>query len=217
MPIQINLLAEALAEAEQRRRDPVRRAISFSCLLIALSLVWYSSVWLQHIIAASKLTQIEATIQDHNNDFAEVENNLKKISEANAKLAALQKLTASRFLQGNLLNAMQQLYAPNVQVTRLRIDQSYQHRTTPETKSAPASTTITEHIVFTVDARDSSPNPGDQVNHYKDLLSQQDYFKTNLDTNNGVNLLNLSPPQAVANGKPYVVFTLECHFPDKTR
>ena len=217
MPIQINLLAETLAEEDLRRRDPVRRSIYVGFLLVALSLVWYSSVWLQHIIAGSNLTQIEATIQDHNNDYNQVVDNLKKIADAHNRLDALHKLSAARFLQGTFLNSLQQLYTPNVQLTHLKLDQSYMHKSTAGTQAIPASSSVTEHIVLTLDARDFSPNPGDQVNHFKGLFGTQDYFKSRLDTNNAVSLVNLSPPQIMTDGKPYVMFTLECHFPDVNR
>ena len=46
MPIRINLLSEALAEEDLRRRDPVKRAIFIGVFLVALSLVWFSSTWL---------------------------------------------------------------------------------------------------------------------------------------------------------------------------
>ena len=71
-------------------------------------------------------------------------------------------------------------------------------------------------VTLTLDAKDSSPNPGDQVNHYKDILGKQEYFQKNLQTN-GVRLLNLSAPQISINGKPFVLFTLECRYTDKSR
>ena len=68
-----------------------------------------------------------------------------------------------------------------------------------------------------MDVRDSSPNPGDQVNKFKDLLASQPYFKSIMDTNNGLRLSNLSAPQIGPDGKPYMLFTLECQLPDQTR
>lgn len=216
MPIQINLLAEALAEEDLRRRDPVKRAIFGGALLVALSLVWFSSILLGHVIASSKLSQVEAEIQLHTNDYNVVVGNLKKINETQRSLDALQKLSSARFLQGDLMNALQQLYVRNVQLTRLEVKQSYT-RHDPANGQSAALASIVEHTVLTLDAQDFSPNPGDQVNHYKDALSQLDFFKTNLDTNNSPKLSNLSPPQLAADGKPFVLFTVECHFPDHTR
>jgi hypothetical protein len=136
---------------------------------------------------------------------------------------ALQKLSATRFLQGNLMEAFQKIYVPNVQMTRLRIDQSC-----VVNGGSPAITnsygvvagkppTSVERITLTLDARDLSANAGDQVNHFKDALASQDFFKTVLDRTNGIRLSSLSSPQASYDGKPFVMFTLECRLSDKTR
>jgi len=70
---------------------------------------------------------------------------------------------------------------------------------------------------LTVDAKDTSPSPGDQVNHYKEAIARQDFFKSGLDLTNGIKLSTLSSPQIGVDGKSFVQFTLECRFADKTR
>ncbi len=222
MPIRINLLAEAQAEEELRRRDPVKRTIFLGAFLVALALVWFSSTWLTYMLEKQKLNQVQADIQTHTNAYTQEKINRAKISEVQNRIDSLQQLSAARFLQGNLMNALQQTYVPNVQLTRLRIEQSY------STTAAVAAKTnsfgvipgkpsaVTEHIVLTLDAKDFSPNPGDQVNHYKDALLKQDFFKLNLDTDSGVRLASLSALQTPPDSKPFVLFTLECRFLDKT-
>jgi len=209
MPIRINLLAEALAEEDLRRRDPVKRAIFIGGFLVALSLVWFSSTWLETLIEKNGLSQIEQEIQSKTNDFNQVQTHLKKIADTQKRLAALQLLSNTRFLQGNLLNALQQIYLPNVQLTRMRLDQSYSQK---EGRGG-----ATERITLVLDAKDYSPNPGDQVNHFKSALAGQSLFKSYLDPTNGVKLTNLSPPQSSFGSKPFVLLTLECRFSDKTR
>lgn len=224
MPIKINLLAEAQAEEELRKRDPVKRAIFMGVFLVVLSLVWFSSVMLVHVVESQKLNGVLAEIQAHTNDYARVQVNLKKIAETQKKLDALQTLGASRFLQGDFLNAFQHLYVPNVQLTRLKVDQTYSQISGTSTTTNNSGTVTPGHpggslerVIITLDARDFSANPGDQVNRFKDTLAQQDYFKMNVDPTNGVRLLNLSPPQTALDTKPYVLFTMECRFPDKIR
>jgi hypothetical protein len=221
MPIRINLLSEALAEEDLRRRDPVKRAIFIGAFLVALSLVWFSSVWLESMLDKQKLNQVEGAIQQHTNDYALVRANLKKITEVKKKMDALDQLAAARFLQGNLMNALQQIYVPNVQLSHLRVNQNY--------SSSPAVASVTnsfgvvpghppgiaEHVVVTIDAKDFSSNPGDQVNHFKDALYKQDYFNRNLNSSNGVRLSGLSALQSPGEGKPFVMFTLECRYHDK--
>ena len=221
MPIRINLLSEALAEENFRRNDPVTRAIFIGAFLVVLSLVWFSSTWLESMIEDKGLATIQTEIQVQTNDYAQVQKNLKMIADTQNRIDALNHLSAARFLQGNLMNALQHTYVPNVQLNRLRVDQSY-----TATAAVPAKTNhlgvfpgkpsiVTEHILLTLDAKDFSPNPGDQVNHFKDALLQQDFFKPNIDPANGIRLASLSALQTPADSKPFVLFTLECRFLDK--
>src|ERR1700709_1963080 len=120
MPIKINLLAEAQIVEDLRRRDPVKRAIFVGAILIVLALVWSSSQQLKVVITNSELNQVQAKIQSRTNEWQTVVDSQKKISGARAKLEALQKLSAARFLQGNFLNGLQQLNFDGVQLAGLK-------------------------------------------------------------------------------------------------
>src|SRR5665213_1446884 len=222
MPIRINLLSEALAEEEFRRNDPVMRAILIGAFLVVLALVWFSSTWLEYMIENKGLSTFQTEIQAQTNDYAQVQNNLQMIADTQSRIDALNHLSAARFLQGNLMNALQHTYVPNVQLNRVRVDQTYSATAAVPTKTnrfgifpgkPPA---VTEHILLTLDAKDFSPNPGDQVNHFKDALLQQDFFKPNIDPASGIRLASLSALQTPADSKPFVLFTPECRFLDKT-
>lgn len=223
MPIRINLLAEAQAAEELRRRDPIKRVIFGGLLAVALVLVWWSWLQLRVMVAHSNLSGIEGQIQSHTNAYQVVLVSQRKITDAKDDLAALHELTRDRFLQGNLLNALQKATVPGVQLMRLRVDQTYvaTGKTAAKTHGDRGARehfgTVTEKIVVTLDARDYSSNPGDEVNRFKDAISQQPYFKAALDKTNGVRLTNLSPPQIGPDGKPSVMFTLQCTYPDRTR
>jgi len=223
MAIRINLLAEALADEDLRRRDPVKRAIIVGTLLVAIVLVWFSSIWLETLLANKKLGTLDAEIHTRTTEYATVLANQKKSTDMQKRLESLQKLSAARLLQGNLMEAFQKVYTPNVQVTRVRVDQSYISRSgspgvTNKFGVVPGKPGMsTEHIQILIDAKDLSTNPGDQVNHYKDALMAQPFFKASLDRTNGVRLSNLSAPQTSLDSKPFVVFTLECNFSDLTR
>jgi hypothetical protein len=223
MPIRVNLLAEAKNAEEMRRRDPVKLAIYIGVLLVVISLVISSSLQLEAFIAKSDLAKVQSAITSHTNEYQQVLNNQNKIAEARKKLDALQKLTDTRFLQGNLLNALQQTTTPGVQLTRIRLDQSYfsvpgTASVTNDDRVIPGRPTMTtEKIMMSLDARDSSANPGDQVNKFKDIIANQSYFKSFLNKTNGIQLVSLSPPQNGSDGRPYVLFSLECAFPELTR
>jgi hypothetical protein len=220
MPIRINLLAEAIAVEELRRRDPVKRAVFGGAFLVALSLVWFSSIWLTYVVEKQRLNQIDADIEARTKDYNQVQANLKKIADLKLRMDDLDRLTAARFLQGNLMNALQQTYLPNVQLSHLRVDQSYS-----ATPAVPAKTNsfgvipgqppaITEHVTLTMDAKDFSANPGDQIQHFKDALFKQDFFGSCLQTN-GIRLSAVSALQTPLDTKPYVLFSLECRLKDR--
>ena len=223
MPIKINLLAEAQIAEDLRRRDPVKRAIITGSFLVVLALVWSSSVQLKVVIKKSELNQLQARIQARTNEWQAVVDSQKKISDMRAKLESLQKLSSARFLQGNLLNGLQQLNFDGVQLASLSVNQSYfkEAGTAGSTSSGhatpgrPAATT--EKIVIMLDARDVSSSPGDQVNKFKENVSSQDYFKSIISKTNGVQLTSLSPLQTGPDGRAFELFTLECALPLKTR
>ena len=214
MPIRLNLLAEAQAAEELRRRDPIKRVIFGGVLVVVLMFVWWSWLQLRVMVANASLSQIEAQIQSHTNAYQVVLVGEKKITEAKENLAALQKLTNNRFLQGNLLNALQEATVPGVQLVRLRVDQAYQ---SSQETGAHTNAVVTEKIVLSLDAEDCSSNPGDQVNKFKNAISDDAYFETKLGSANAVRLINLSAPQVDPSGKASVLFSLQCAYPDHTR
>jgi hypothetical protein len=222
MPIRINLLAEARIAEEMRRRDPVKRSIIGGAFLVALALVWSSSLQLGKMLANKDLAGVQGEIQTRTNEFKQVMMDTSKMAETRGRLDDLQKLSDSRFLQGNLLNALQQATVPGVQLSRLRVEQTYlQTAGTPPGKRAgnapKRSPTTTEKIMVLLEAKDFSANPGDQVNKFKDAIARHPYFQTMLDKTNGLRLANLSAPQPGADGKTYVLFTVECRLPELTR
>jgi hypothetical protein len=223
MPIHINLLAEAQIAENLRRRDPVKRAVFFGSLVVVFFLVWSSSLQLEVVINKSDLNQMQERIQSRTNDWQTVLDSQRKISDAQARLAALEKLSTVRFLQGNFLNALQQLDFEGVEMVNVKVNQSYiidpgVPGTTSNDHVIPGRpATVTEKIVLDLDARDVSASPGDQVNKFKESLANLDYFRTILNKTNGVQLASLSPLQTGPDGKAFELFTLECVLPEQTR
>ena len=175
------------------------------------------------MMAKQKLNQMEAEIQAHTNDYAQVQANLKKIADIQQPDGRPAPIERGPFLQGNLLNALQQTYVPNVQLSRLRVDKLYYQRrrrrprpTLPAASPGrPASTT--EHVVLTLDAKDFSPNPGDQVQPFQGRPAQAGLLQAESDPDQRHQACRSCPRcRPRLDGKPYVMFTLECRFPDKT-
>ena len=148
----------------------------------------------------------------------------KKVAEMGQKLTALHELTTNRFLNGTLLNALQQTTVEDVQLVHLKLDQTYLYTEGTKAKTNGSKVipgmppTITEKTVLTLDGNDSSENPGDQVTRIKEAIDNYSYFQENLDRANGVSWKNSSSPQlSPETGKAIVTFTLECRYPEKTR
>ncbi|MCS7089258.1 MAG: hypothetical protein RMN51_05860 [Verrucomicrobiota bacterium] len=226
MPIRINLLAEIQALEEERRRDPVKRALLLSAVLVACvllgTLVFYSHILVQNSELAALQTQYHLLKRDYDQARA----NEKQLAEIHHKLIALHQLGANRFLMGNLLQALQKAALPDVPLSRVRVEQFYQL-----TEAAPAKTnaagrvlqparpaTVTERILITLDARDESENPGDMVTVFKERIAASPWFRDLLGSQGEVVLRNLAPPvQDPRTGRSYVGFSLECRLQEKTR
>jgi len=224
MPIRLNLLAEAQAAEEQRRRDPVKRAIWIAALLIALMLGWASSLQLKALIAKTDLGKIAAQMNACTNEYRKVIEGKAKIADINRRLISLHSLATNRFLNGNLMNALQQTVMDDIQLSLVKVEQNYAfiEATKPKTNGTtlipgkPASST--ERVVITLEGADASASPGDQVTKFKELLGKHAYFQSALGQTNQVSLKSLSAPTISPDtGRGMVLFSLESRLPPKTR
>ena len=225
MPIRINLLSEAQAAEEQRRKDPVKRAIIAAAGVVVLVGLWAGSLQLKLMSSKSDLVALDARWKGIAANYREAVDSQYLSMEAEQKLVALQQLTTNRFLWGNVLNAIQQTVngVDDLQMVRFKSEQVYlltegtpaktnNARVTPGT---PGSST--ERIVITLDATDSSAQPGARVTKFKENIGTVPYFASALQKTNGVLLTSLSAPQISPGHNPFVLFTLQCYFPEKVR
>jgi hypothetical protein len=223
MPIRINLLAEAQALEDLRRRDPVKRSIWAAGILICTMLTWSGYMQLKAMKIKSDVNRIQAQVTRHANEFQQALGNQRRLDEVTHRLASLHQLATNRLLYGTLLDALQSSTIDDVQLTRFRTEQSFsmteevRPKTNDEGHVTPGRpATASEKIVVVLDARDSGPNPGDQVNKYKKAIADYPYFGAILGKTNEVRLTSLAPPQMI-DGKSCVQFTLECRYPERTR
>lgn len=224
MPIRINLLAEAQAAEESRRKDPVKRAVLGGILAVCAVLVWSSTVQVKIIVSKSELTGLQSTWQRLEKNYNVAVDTKRKALDAEEKLSSLQRLTTNRFLWGTTFNALQQTLngIDDVQITRIKSEQSY--TVLEETKTRPGDTkaakvvSALEKIAMTIEAIDSSSQPGARINRFKAGIANEPFFQSNLQKTNGVTLVSFTPPQVDGAGRnPYVKFTLQCLFPEKVR
>ena len=223
MPIRLNLLAEAQAEEELRRRDPVKRVIWIGVLVVFIVLGWSSSLLLRTLIVRGDVSRVEAQIASHTNEYRQVLENQGKLNEVRHKLASLRQLATNRFLQAPVLDSLQQAVVDNVQLTRLRTDLAYavvqesKAATNADSQVTPGRrASSTEKISITLDAKETGVSPGDQLNKFKQALASSEFFQKSLGPSNEVRLASLKPPEESPEGK-FVLFTLECRLPERVR
>ena len=225
MPICINLLAEAKAAEELRRKDPVKRAVFIGGFVVFLFVLWSTSLQFKIMASKSELTTLDARWKDIEKIYQGALETSKRAKDAETKLIALQQMTTNRFLWGTAFNAVQQTLdgVADVQVMRLKTEQAYAHAEEVKARKDGARfmpgrpATATEKISITLDAVDSSAQPGGQVSRFKESIALVPFFQNSLQKTNGVLLTSLSAPQSGASGRPQVNFTLQCFFPEKVR
>ena len=227
MPIRINLLAEAQAFEELRRKDPVKRAVLGASVIVAGVLLWATTLQIKIMAGRSELKGLAREWASLEKPYTEAVGYKRQNIDAEDKLFALQNYTTNRLLWGTALNAIQQTLngIDDIHVVRLKVEQSYLY--TEETKPRTNGTvvipgrpaTATEKVVLHVDGIDSTPQqPGGQINRFKQTIASVPYFDQNLQKTNGVLLTSLSAPMTgMAARNPYVMFTLQCFFPEKVR
>ena len=125
MPIRLNLLAEAQAVEDARRRDPVKRAMWAGGVMVAGMLAWSVSLQAKAMMAKREVDKVERQMTTFTNDFREVMANQGKVREAQGKINALNLLTKERFLHAPVLNALQLATVDDVQLLNYRADQAY--------------------------------------------------------------------------------------------
>ena len=224
MPIRINLLAEAQAEEELRRKDPVKRALWVAGLLVFLILLWSTALQVKIMAAKSDVNGLEASWKSIETNYQRVVEIRRQYTDVEQKLGALQQLTTNRFLWGTTLDAVQKTIVDDVQLVRFKGEQSYtlseEAKAKPaDGKTAPAKVgTSTEKVTLTLESKDTGARPGEQVNRFKESISRNEYFQLRLQRTNGVLLTGLGPPQIDFNTRnAFVIFTLQCYYPEKVR
>lgn len=223
MAIVLNLLAERQHAEEIRRRDPVRRTLVASGICIGLAL----GCSLVLSLVSWQVKEEKRGIQLHwerlENENKQLTDALKKTATIEQNLGALQLLASNRFLWAPMLNAMQDCIVDQVQVSGVRVDQTYNVTTiTPPgakgggRKPPVLNSNITEKIVLNIEARDYANG---QFSKFQETISTHPFLRSLL-TNGTVRLTGLTPPNrsdGEVPGKDHTTFKIEVAFPPVTR
>jgi len=222
MPIRLNLLAEAHAEEELRRRDPVKRALWVGVFLAGGILLWAAYLQMQIMLAKNRISSQGAQLSELTQKFNAVTAKKKELIIIQEKFGSLERLQTNRFLWASALNALQQATIRDIQVTALHCEVSYKIVELPPkpgakvTKVTRPETESAVRVGLQIDAKDFGANPGDQVGRFKHALSTNAFFRSFLGTSNEITLRSLSAPTVDGgSGKGVVMFSFDCKFPDK--
>lgn len=204
-----------------RRKDPTKRAILAGLVIVVAMLIWSCTLMFKMVVAKNELSSVDNGIASQTNTYTQIVLSEKKLNEDKEKLRAIHILATNRFLNGNLLNALQRAVVDNVQVKRFKVDQTYIYTEEikpkdDEDKRAPKPATVTERISIALDATDTSPN-GEGATRFQNALSGMPYFEHILAKTNGFRLTSVGAPQTTQSGQTFTTFTLEARLPEKTR
>jgi len=187
MPIRINLLAEAQAAEDLRRRDPVKRAVWIGGFLVCVVLLWCGKLQFDIWREGMTRTRMERDWTIKEPKYKALVATVEKAQRLNALLNGLDRYSTNRFLWANTLNAIQHGTIEDIQVTRIRGEQTFDianaENSTNTTPNGPVIThkpaASTEKIRLTVEARDFN-NQNQTWTKYKETLAKEAYFKRHL-------------------------------------
>ena len=223
MSIRINLLAEAQAAEESRRKNPVKLAIWIGSFVVAVVLLYTLKLQLDIVFSKKSLNSAEQSWKENNDKYKEVTNNIAKTFEMDRKLAALDQLSTNRFYWGPVINALQQTMIKDIQVIKVSGDQKYFKLDAKTTGTGASKVTIPGGVIekdsLFIDAKDFDPN-GQNYDKFKETLSNFGFFAKLLGPRNAFVLDGtLSTPTVDPTDptKQFVVFRLASHFVEVKR
>jgi hypothetical protein len=223
MPIRINLLAEQQMAEELRRRNPVKLTCWLGGFLVALVLLYSLSLKLKLIVTNYDVDAQEKQWRRLETNNVQILTAQAKIRAIEQKLEALSKFSTNRFLWGSALNGLQFSLIDKIQLTRLRVNQSYiqiaEVKPKPGEKIVAQPARAREFIKLLLEGKDYGPPAGEQIDLFKRSLVNSPFLNKFLTNENQIHLTARGQPQedARAPGQSYVVFTLDCNLLDTTR
>ncbi len=221
MPIRLNLLAEEQHLAEMRRRDPVKRAAWLGGFLVSLMLLWWGWLIFSEHNAKTAMAGHEASFKRIESKAKETADQIKKAGDIERNIHSLNRMVTNRVLWSACMNALQECALDQVQVTRIRVEQSYNVQAAvlskERGKSKPAAST--ERIVLVIVARDYGRAEDESSTKFKDKIKDHPWFKQYLAKENPISFKGFSNPTPDKDdpSRVFVSFTMECAFAEQVR
>ena len=190
--------------------------------MVGLLVLWAGVLQFRVMRTDSQVAAREAQFKQFEARYNVVRTNQDHAVEITQRIAALHQLATNRFLWATPLNALQFTVVPNVHLVRLKTEQVHSvtevGRPTTNTsgvvKATPAS--AKETIVMKLEARDYSATAGDEIPRFLEALNSHPCFQTNQVT---AKLTGRTAPQSEPGetARPFVLFTVDCQYPERAR
>jgi hypothetical protein len=220
--IRINLLAEAQAAEELRRRDPVKWASVGCGVLVGLVGLWA-------FLLQGKVNQSSEALRKTQSQWDElkkkddvVKTNLFKTGVCERKLAALAKLSTNRFLWSAPMNALQFCIIDTIQLTEIRNTQSYvtnEAKIDPDTKQVIKPAMSTETISIQLSGNDFVASGSGSHTEFMKAILANSYFQATLNRTNTFTAVARFPRAGGESGEAAkgAGFTFKCQLPPQSR
>ena len=223
MPIRINLLAEAQAAEEMRRKDPVKRAIWIGAFAVFLVLLCSFTLQFKIMATRAEVSSLQMSWKTIEKEVQNINEHRNATRQLEQRLSALDQFTTNRMLWASALNALQYTPVEGVELVRVRSEQTFllNEGSRPRTNEhgivvQGKPSTVTEKILLTIEAKDFSTGLNDLVPQYKQTLASYPYFQAHLQKTNTVQLTSLSAPQTEV-GRTFRAFGMQLFFEEKER
>ena len=221
MPIRINLLAEEQYLAEMRRRDPVKRGAWLGGFMVFLMLLWWGWLLFSSHDAKSALAGHEASIKRIEEKSKDTGDQIKKAGDIEKNIHGLNRMATNRVLWSACMNALQECTLGQIQVTRIRAEQSYNvvPAVLSKERGKSKSASSTERTVLVITARDYGRPEDESSIKLRDKILANPWFKQQLAKENAITFKGFSNPMADKDDatRVYVSFTMECAFTEQVR
>jgi hypothetical protein len=208
MILALNLLA-GTQQPRRKKQSASTRLVLCACGISLLAMLgWSAYLETRIFLARAGVTQAQHDMERRKPAYRAALDKQAKVAEMSRTLLALQKYSASRFLNAPILNALQQTTVEDIELTRLQTEVAAND---PQAGATPRPGRMVLHLEGT----DSSSRAGAKIEPFRDMVSTNSYFLSALAKSQGVILKNISPSQLSSNsGRFCVFFKLDCVYPE---
>lgn len=214
MPIRINLLAEEQHEAELRRRDPVKRAVTVAAVIVACVVGYYAWLLTQKGLKSAAVDKNKQALTAIEADAAVAREALSGVTELEKRIHALNNLSTNRVLWGTFMNALQQVAMKEVPVSQFRVIQDYRIDRPPPQGKIPMPATAIQQISVGITARDYGRPQQQLYNQFRQKMLGHEWLKEQLDEENGVTFepFGTRTPDRNDPSRSFLPFTMKVNF-----